>query len=362
MYEQEQIESVVYAIKKAQTRDGVAFARNLSYGYPYKDDSNLNRLLLYKGVLERYLKALSMKGDFYLTETHIQHVLEKISNVLGGDCMASYIPTSSSMFGTVREDICIDRCNRDEWILANPHAVPREKWETLAYEVIGKLHMDISKEDILCNIAYDLTTNKFNPAVLLGLLIRKLSCTVGASLSSKKLRTTPIPRISKNPVLCIVDSNIVQKIIECGADFDLDQIEESCEIKSTINNDNIDCKHYYDILTCEYDCNLDFESYTQLIDCNISPEIISMIYQSGMYLTYSSEEGAAILHTPNASYSIDDINCKTNIPIHAVMDLIKNPDSEEYLQFTQNPQQYIIDLGSDYDLDQDLLNLLGNNE
>lgn len=356
----ENIESLIYHINLQLAEDAKNLCANLMYGFPYKrDEHKLLKLSIYANVLYEIFQ-----GSSCLLTCRQEILWDKLSKVLGQNChsLINYNHSSGEVFKMNRRDIYIDDSKRNEWNILNPYAVNREKWEKLYYEVLSPISYTYEEKIIACDITFNILKDKVPIEVLLGILVSNVACALNYNLSKKKLKIIDMPRVTNNPIICTIDSEITLKDLSCKLKTELKQILKDCRKDFQINNDYIDCAAYYKIFNQKHCDKLDYSTYSKLIDCNISPQLINLIFDNNLNI-YTDSEGNPIFFTGNCEYNLNDGNFLGAINNQLLQLMLKYPMDDVLKPYLENPEEFILNLGSDYDLDEELLNLLlGNND
>ena len=354
----EHIENIIYNVNLKLADNAKGFTNKLLYGFPHEDNPINNlKLRLYTDVLYGIFH-----GNSCLQKCKQELLWDKLSKLLGQDCysLGNYSYTSGEVFKMNRKDIVIDDCNRDSWILSNPRQVNRERWQKVLYEVLEPISFSLEEHTIACDITYNLFSQKVPIEVLLGIFVSNIACAISQGLSQEKLVILDTPRFTSNPVVCTVDSEITLKDLSCKINSELKNILRDCKTNYSVNNDFIDCKHYYELFNTKYCDKLDYTTYSKLIDCNISPTLINLIFDAGLNI-YIDSNGNPIFFTGDCEYNLNDPNFLGAINNELLQLMLKYPLDEVLKPYLDNPEEFILNLGSDYDLDQELLNLLLGN-
>lgn len=145
---------------------------------------------------------------------------------------------------------------KENWEINNPNCVNRKRWEKIAYKICTKyqLQIDITKTDLMCNLAFDIVRNTLN-------------CDILTTIS------------------------LQQKL---------------CDLNIKINRTKEECETDYKLLIESFpNCNLTKKEYIILTNNNYSYEMISNTYKHGLKFEIDSK-GIIKLISPIYSYILPD--------------------------------------------------------
>lgn len=157
---------------------------------------------------------------------------------------------------TSLKEVTVNDDYKEQWELNNPNCVNRKRWEKIAYKICTKyqIQIDITKTDLMCNIAFDIVRNVIN-------------CEVLTTLS------------------------LHQKL---------------CELNVVVNRTKEECETDYKLLIESYPhCNLTKKEYITLVNNNYSYEMISNTYKHNLKFEIDSK-GNIKLISPIYSYSLPE--------------------------------------------------------
>lgn len=153
-------------------------------------------------------------------------------------------------------EVIVNDDYKEDWEINNPNCVNRKRWEKIAYKICTKyqLQIDISKTDLMCNLAFDIVRNT-------------ISCDVLTTIS------------------------LQQKL---------------CDLNIKINRTKEECETDYKLLIESFpNCNLTKKEYITLTNNNYSYEMISNTYKHNLKFEIDSK-GIIKLISPIYSYILPD--------------------------------------------------------
>ena len=230
---------------------------SLYYGYECGgDEDSKDKLKTYQGVLDNYLKQLSLlQRDAFRNEKNevventktclscddLQCLLEKIRKIIGKDCAVQC------------SVLTIDDSQEEMWILDNPTCVSYECWNKWSKIISSKLDVQLTVESQKDLLILELHKETISPNVAVAL-----------------------------------------RAVKEANDLEL-------EVSRTIEESKIDFK----LLLEKEDIDFDFKTYLKLTKNNLSFDIISEIYKNKLSLEIESD--CVYLKTSLSKYPINEI-------------------------------------------------------
>lgn len=261
------IDGLIYDIKVRLTSlaDSVVNRLRNGVGCTKDDFKNIITLNLYKDTLTTAKRLLYYEKKNCLCDKRLCQLRESVLELLKVDC-----------YEDCRTDVTITRNAELEWIAQNPYCVAREKWEALAYHVCDGIKLEIEKDELRCDIAFD----------------------------------------------------IIKTIIPCELLAAFQIRKELCDLNFTVNRTKDECKLDYELLLEKTNCDLEFKEYLCLVDCNLSFDIINMIYGCGLRVEIDKNGQNPRIFTPLNSYGLNELGFKEKITQQHI-DLINTLSGKE---------------------------------
>ena len=247
-----EIESLIYDIKERVIflTDSIVSRLKNGVGCTKNDFKNIVTLNLYSSVLEKAKKLLYYEAKNCICDDKLCNLKENVLELLKLPC-----------YPDCRLDIVLSRENELAWIAQNPYCVSREKWEALAYHVCDGIQLEIQKDEIRCDIAFD----------------------------------------------------IIKQVIPCDLLVSFQLRKEMCDLDFKINRTKEECKLDYELLIEQTNCDLEFKEYLCLIDCNLSFDMIKQVYGCGLRLEIDKNGKNPRIFTPLNSYGLNELGFKEKI-------------------------------------------------
>jgi hypothetical protein len=169
-----------------------------------------------------------------------------------------------------RLDIDIDTSGFNNWALANPNCVPKEKWEIFCHDYICDIGFELVARDLGECLVFDITQQDISPNLLFLISFHNEYCTT--NLNPKR--------------------------------------------------ENIECELEYNVLKDGFNCNIDYTTYKKVYECFQSHELIKEFYACGVELGYDNNKQCVdIKVSPKKSYAICDLPTKEVSDLQQVMNL-----------------------------------------
>lgn len=270
----EELDDLIYDIKDRTLylTDSIVSRLKNGVGCTNEDFKNLITLNLYKSVLVKSKRLIYYEKKNCICDSDLCELKENVLELLKTPC-----------YEDCRTDVLITRENELSWIAQNPYCVAREKWEELAYHVCDGITLVLDKDELRCDIAFD----------------------------------------------------IVKQVIPCEILVAIQVYKELCDLNFTINRSKDECKLDYELLVEKTNCDLEFKDYMCLIDCNLSFDFIKLTYGCGLRLEIDKNGKTPILVSPLNSYPLNGLHFKEKITQEHV-DILNHLSGEETcINFTE---------------------------
>lgn len=241
-------------------------------GCKTNDFKEIITLNLYKDVLENTKRLLYVEKKNCVCDKTLCKLKENVLELIKIPC-----------YEECRSDITITRDNEMNWIAQNPYCVSREKWEELTYHVCDGIQLEITKEELKCDLVFD----------------------------------------------------IVKQVIPCEVLFNIQVQKELCDLGLEVSRTKEDCKLDYKLLVEKHNCDLEFKDYMCLIDCNLSFDFINTVYGCGLRLSIDKNNGTPLLVTGLNTYPLNSLHFKGKMTKQHVDFLNKISGKEQCINFSE---------------------------
>lgn len=208
----EEIPPIIERMDNVRHAVSLMYVREKQWGFDscnnFEDYESNKELDLYRRVLDRHLRFYYLGSKGSLKCPQLTNIVSRINLVL------NLTPCQQENRVLERDDNDVD-----SWVLLNPNCVRRERWEFCALRKMPKLKLNVtpnnnclnvvyelSKNDILCDISYDIESEVKNCRKQYNILKKEIDCELDYKLY-KAVRD------------CGITDGIVRKILDCGMKF-----------------------------------------------------------------------------------------------------------------------------------------------
>lgn len=247
--DREKLQQYIYAAENSIANYNKSYIQKTQWGYGSNciTEDEYRKLHIYRGILQRYDKALRLEYKPTVCESDIQTILEKTYQLV-------------NLSDITKTNVQIDSTNFDLWVVNNPYCVAYEDWEKSLYEICPQIGITVTNITQTCNFVLDISSNKIED-------------------NCKFLYTLSIATVAR---------------------------QQSC---FDINVKNLGtCKINYETIVKKYDCDLDFNTYVSLLNCNLSHKVVTNLLDCGVTFKVDSVNLCPIIKTKDSEYKIADIN------------------------------------------------------
>lgn len=232
VYDIRRLDEIVLLVKNKICEFADRKLQNIYHAAPFKFTKEIEKLTIYLPILERHRRSLILGFMPCLCDYEMQCLWEKIVGITG-------------VCKTLIPDIQIDESGEEAWALKNPNCRTYQEWEKLSRTLCGEIDLQITTEQLRCDIVFDISREV-------------ISCDVLLAISAFNEATE--------------------------LDMTIDRTQEECEIDYKLLIESI--PH----------CDLDLKTYLEFIKNNVSFDVMKVIYNSGLNLTFS--QGSVAIKTP----------------------------------------------------------------